>query len=434
MVIPMRNTILSLLFLAFLGVPLLAQDCAPGWAHYRTLTVDNSAGVELSDYQIEFILNTEALVGENKLQADGADLRVYSSNCTPLPFWGDSLGTSAATRIFVKVPSIAAGGSVDLQVYYGNASAAPATDGEGTFVFFDDFEGDEVDADKWEAVGEFATFQTNNGLLQYSSTSMNPGPRFKFARTKASFSEKAIFDFVIQRSNTNGFGFSSADSLLERFLIRDSGFGFDTLNQIAVIRDTTDNGQASQNSYPILRFDRRAFNTVSITPHINDQNEFVMTRFANEGLGDENLDTLTVQGLNMSGFHFIVSSFGAPFVIEMDNIRVRQHTDNPPVSVVGMEMGADPNSLPSMINPELVEVYPNPASNQLVIAVDWETDVQVRLLDASGRLVTGVGALLLDATPRTMDLTQVPVGVYVLQFVGANDGQLLHGRQLMIAR
>lgn len=413
---------------------LQAQDCAPGWAYFRSVTVDNSSGESLTDYQVSFTLNTADLVTAGKLQADGADLRVYADDCTPLPFWGDSLGTSAETRIYAKIPAIAAGGSVTLQVYYGNEMAESAADGDNTFIFFDDFNDAEVDADKWEAVGEFDRFQTNAGLLQYASTSLNPGPRFKFARSKMSFSDKVIFDFVIERTNADGYGFSSVDMDLDRILFRDSGFGFDTLNIIAIMDDTLDNGFATETLYPLLRFDRFAFQTVSITAETNEQNEIVISRFANEGLGDENTDTHVVQNINMSGFHFIVSGFGPSFIIEMDNFRVRQHTDTPPTSTTGAEMDADPSSVRHLIDPTLVQVYPNPANERITLNVDWPEEMVVQFSDARGRMIPNISTTLSAGTQQTLSVNELPAGLYYLQLRRASDGVLLHSRQLNIAR
>ncbi|WP_425412704.1 DUF2341 domain-containing protein [Lewinella cohaerens] len=368
------------------------------------------------------------------MRADGADLRVYTTDCTLLPFWADSLGLNTATQVWVKIPSIAAGASMDVQVYYGKADATSAADGDNTFLFFDDFEGAEVDANKWEAVGEYATFGVNDGFLQYASTAMNPGPRFKFARSKATFSEQVIFDFVIERTNADGFGFSSSEEDLSRFLIRDSGFGFDTLNQIAVMLDTTSNGSASQNTYPILRFDRFAFNTVSITPHINDDNQFVITRFANEGLGDENLDTFTVNNINMPGFHFIVSSFSNTFIIEMDNIRVRQHTATPPVSTNGAEIFLDPSNLTSLIDPSRVQVFPNPATEQSQISIDYQEPVSVQVFNAQGQQFSNLNIRLNPGQSASLATSQLPAGLYLLQFNRLSDGALLHTHSLSVVK
>jgi hypothetical protein len=210
--------------------------------------------------------------------------------------------------------------------------------------------------------------------------------------------------------------------------------GADTLDQIAVMQDTISNGSAIQNDYPLLRFERGIFNTVSITPELNDQNEFVMSRFANEGLGAENLTNLVVRGLTMSGFHFILSSFGAPFVIEMDNIRVRQHTDVPPGSTVGEELAANPSNVQNLIDPSLVAVYPNPGADYVVVQIDLEAAVLVELRDAYGRLLPNMGAVLANPAPQVLSLSELPVGVYYLQFRRAKDGLLLHSRPLSVAR
>lgn len=424
----------TLLLFSFSCYFLHAQDCAAGWSYYQTVSIDNSLGGNLIDYQVAIELNTAELVAQGKLRADGADLRVYTTDCTLLPFWGDSLGLNTATKVWVKIPSIAAGASMDVQVYYGKADATSAADGDNTFIFFDDFEGAEVDANKWEAVGEYATFGVNDGFLQYASTSMNPGPRFKFARSKATFSEQVIFDFVIERTNADGFGFSSSEEDLSRFLIRDSGFGFDTLNQIAVMLDTLSNGSATQNSYPILRFDRSAFNTVSITPHINDDNQFVITRFANEGLGDENVDTFTVNNLNMPGFHFIVSSFSNSFIIEMDNIRVRQHTATPPTSSNGAEIFLDPSSLTSLIDPSRVQVFPNPATEQSQISIDYQEAVSVKVFNAQGQQFSNLNIRLNPGQSASLATSQLPVGLYLLQFNRLSDGALLHTHSLSVVK
>lgn len=427
-----RFTLLSMLLT--ISLFLYAQDCVSDWSYYRSIAIDNTNGESLTDYQVGFTLNTAELVASGKLQADGADLRVFMDDCTPLPFWGDSLGTSNETRIWVKVPAIDAGANLSLQVYYGNPSAESIIDGENTFILFDDFEGTEVDTDKWEAVGEYATFEVSNGRLRYSSTSMNPGPRFKFVRSKASFVENITLDFVIERTNADGFGFSSSEEPISRFIIRDSGFGFDTLNQIAIMHDTISNGTATQLTYPLLRFDRSEFNTVSITPHINDQNEFVFTRFANEGLGNENTDTLIVQNINMPGFHFIMSSFSSSFIIEMENIRVRQHTAYPPSNSVGEEQMLSPSSLDQLIAPTLVQVFPNPTQGIIRIKADWEESMIIQLYNSQGRMMPNINTSLLPKSEQTMDFSQVPSGIYFLQFRRASDRALIHSQKLNILR
>jgi len=56
-----------------------------------------------------------------------------------LPHWIEWWDGSTA-RVWIKVPSIPAGGSVDIYMYYGNPDAQDASNGTAVFDFFDDFE------------------------------------------------------------------------------------------------------------------------------------------------------------------------------------------------------------------------------------------------------------------------------------------------------
>jgi len=68
-------------------------------------------------------------------------------------------------KVWVKVPKIPAGGSVDLYIYYGSPTAESESDGEAVFEFFDDFEEDSLDTSKWVIVS--GTWQVESGALHY---------------------------------------------------------------------------------------------------------------------------------------------------------------------------------------------------------------------------------------------------------------------------
>jgi hypothetical protein len=425
----------TLLIFSFFCYFLPAQDCAPGWAYYQTVTIDNSQGGNLTDYQVAFELNTAELVAQGKLRADGADLRVYTTDCTLLPFWGDSLGLNTATKVWVKIPSIAAGASVDIQVYYGKANAASAADGDNTFIFFDDFSSGTVNPAKWETIGEFATLEVIDGMLNYSSTGSSQGSRFKFARTVPVFSNEVIFDYAGAINNSNGFGFSSSTGTeLERILFRQSSFGFDTLNQVAFMQDTLSNGFQIEGLYPLLRFPRFEFNTASITVGLNSDNNLRFTRFANEGIGDENTNEYIPFQLETTGFHFIMSSFSSSQNIFLDNIRVRQQTENPPVSTNGVEVFLDPSSVSTLIDPSRVQVFPNPATEQSQISIDYQEPVWVQVFNAQGQQLTNLSIRLNPGESASLTTKQLPAGLYLLQFQRLSDGALLHTQALSVVK
>lgn len=421
-------------FLVLLCASLTAQNCVSGWGYYRTATIDNSAGGNLTDYQVRIQLNTAELVAAGNLRPDGADLRVFADDCSPLPFWGDSLGISTTTDIWVKLPALAAGATTTIQIYYNNPSAPSVADGDNTFIFFDDFSSGTIDPAKWEAVGEFNRFEVENGILQYSSTGSSQGSRFKFARTVPEFSEKVIFDYNGTVTNSDGFGFSNGDDTapLTRLIWRQAGFGFDTLNQVAFIQDTISNGFQVEGLYPLLRFERFAFNTASVTVESNANNNLEFTRYANVGLNAENTNTYILEQATMPSFHFIMSTFSFNTTSQLDNIRVRKPADNPPTTSVGPQLISDPTGVSSLIDPARVQVFPNPTSDFAQVQIDVEEAVRLEIGDAAGRNLSVETVRLIGGQVEQLDLQQLPNGTYFLQFRRLSDGALLHTRQLKV--
>lgn len=119
-----------------------------GYLYYRLLTITNNANN--TDYQVKLDINTQDLVDDGKMQADGKDIRFQDSdNTTNLSYWIESGMNSEHTIIWVKVPTLV-NGTKDIYFYYGNPSETTAgSDGEDTFIFFDDFPGTSVNTTKW---------------------------------------------------------------------------------------------------------------------------------------------------------------------------------------------------------------------------------------------------------------------------------------------
>ena len=91
----------ALLF--FLAAEIHAQ--LPGYSEQVTVTIDNTAGTSaLSGYPILVSLNTQSMIAQGRLQADGDDIRFLDSdNTTPLSFWmvPETLNTPA-TRFWIR--------------------------------------------------------------------------------------------------------------------------------------------------------------------------------------------------------------------------------------------------------------------------------------------------------------------------------------------
>jgi len=112
-----------------------------GWNYRRTVTINNTSGSTLTDYQVKIDLSnlTPPFIFGNA-NSDGSDVRITSDDgVTEIPFWIEEwdFPTLRAT-IWVKVPDIPTPGGATVYLYYGNATATSTSSGSNTFSLFDD--------------------------------------------------------------------------------------------------------------------------------------------------------------------------------------------------------------------------------------------------------------------------------------------------------
>jgi predicted GH43/DUF377 family glycosyl hydrolase len=108
------------------------------WLYRRPVEISNSCGETVEGYQVQVTLGSA--FDFSKALNDGSDLRVTDSDgVTVIPYWVEEWNAGNETAsIWVKVPSIPAGGTTTIYLYYGNPGASSASDGDATFEFFDD--------------------------------------------------------------------------------------------------------------------------------------------------------------------------------------------------------------------------------------------------------------------------------------------------------
>jgi len=133
-----------------------------GWSFRKLVTITGSPDGDLTDYQMRFVVHrTEGtdsggnVYAGTNVKEDYSDLRFTTPGNTPIPYWIESSDAGSAV-VWVKVPSIPTAGT-QLYLYYGNPGAPPVSDGDATFLFFDNFIGSSVNATKW-------TIHENNGI------------------------------------------------------------------------------------------------------------------------------------------------------------------------------------------------------------------------------------------------------------------------------
>ena len=105
------------------------------YGNYRKpIALTNANASNLTDFQVSFTTNTQTLVSEGKMQADGRDIRIIDSDgVTPLSYWIESGINTTTTKIWVNVPLIPVGGKT-VYLVYGNSANTAQSSTANTFI------------------------------------------------------------------------------------------------------------------------------------------------------------------------------------------------------------------------------------------------------------------------------------------------------------
>jgi YD repeat-containing protein len=127
-----------------------------GWSYRKSVTLSRASGT-VSNYQMKLLVGeTSGATGENvdcggHIRADFNDLRFTNSNGELLDYWIESItGTTPnqLATVWIKFDSIGTGATT-FYMYYGKSDATAYSNGDNTFIFFDDFPGTTINTNKW---------------------------------------------------------------------------------------------------------------------------------------------------------------------------------------------------------------------------------------------------------------------------------------------
>jgi hypothetical protein len=165
------RSLLTILVLLLIAVTVLLKiNSKPGkivaawwdesWAYRRTITVSNSSGSNLTDFQIAITIDTAALITAGKMKSDCSDIRLTDNNSSLLPVWLETYGLNACnsttSKLWTKLSSLPTSGAT-VYLYYGNSLASSTFDGNNVFMFFDDFDNSSIDTNKWNQTGSLTS-------------------------------------------------------------------------------------------------------------------------------------------------------------------------------------------------------------------------------------------------------------------------------------
>jgi hypothetical protein len=156
-----------------------------GWQYRKKINLTGSVGAG-TNYQVllkvgessgasgyDFHVNGHSAnfpSGKNQ----GGDLRFTANDgITLLDFWVESVAGTSPNRvanIWVEV-SADLGTNQSIYCYYGNPNATNVSNGDNTFLFFDDFEGSSLDTTKWDS--GITVLSYGNSIINFQSSINN---------------------------------------------------------------------------------------------------------------------------------------------------------------------------------------------------------------------------------------------------------------------
>ena len=187
-----------------------------GWSYRKLHTIAGSPDGELTNYQVRFVVHRtdgdddgeDVYIGTN-CNEDYSDLRFTSLDNIPMSYWIEEIGTDYAV-VWAKVPSIPTSG-IQMYLYYGNAGAESLSNGDETFIFFDGFDADSLDTNKWTASGGSTTVSGGICTVEYSGSNAyltsydawNTGIILRTRIKSAHYQTTTYQEFIGLRDNPN---------------------------------------------------------------------------------------------------------------------------------------------------------------------------------------------------------------------------------------
>ena len=136
-------------------------------AVWYEITIDNSANSnDLTDYQVLLEIVNDSTFFED-CKNEQKYLEFYDTDKATLlnHFVEEFDTTNKNAKIWIKVPSIPANSTKTIYLKINTRRTTDLSNGENVFDFFDDFEGTEIDSDKWKT--NSPNFSVENSIIKF---------------------------------------------------------------------------------------------------------------------------------------------------------------------------------------------------------------------------------------------------------------------------
>jgi hypothetical protein len=401
-----------LIMLSEFALPALGQ-CLPGWKFTMPVAVNNNTFASLKDYQVKVTLNTAIPIAASKMTSTGDDIRFVDANsCKLLQYWIESGMNSANTVIWIKLPVLGASSTRNITMYYGNATAAPMSNGDSTFIIFDDFNGTKLNTEKWQTVttSTNAALTVSNGKLN-CSTDLEAN-----IRSKAAFSNP-----IIAEANMTSIS-GSWDGLALLNANTNDGYS---------MWEGTVNTGGSTTMYTGDAFTPANPACHNYTTHTRSTNANPGTVMGIWSLSWPSSNVQLAQwpgGVFNNTYNYVTQAptvqiaagnmCGATGSMSIDWIRARNYAASEATTTVGNEHSTGIENITPAYN---VNIYPNPAYNEVHIDLQ-KADGNIetlQLLDINGKIMNNmiVAGKRENINIQVADLAK---GVYFIKMTGKN--------------
>jgi len=416
------NIIKLLICIVIASLPFGSKaKCITSWEYYQPVTVSNNTSTALSKYQVKVVVNTSILISAGKMISTGDDIRfVDPTTCSNLNYWIESGINSSTTIIWVKLVSLAANGNEVINMYYGNPAAPAASNGDSTFIIFDDFIGTSLNTSKWSITtsGNNASVVVTGGNLVCSTTaeanirsaSSFPSPLIEECNMKAvtgSWESMAI----VNSGSDDGTGLWLGDY------------------------DYATGSNGAYHMWTGWTFLPNNPNCNYYTGHFTDS---VQVSDAITGIWQISWPSSNVQKLTWPGGSFSTANTaktlgntvqiavgnmcGATGSMSVDWIRARSYSATEPTTSVGAEVINHNSSIESEPVVNDVSIFPNPAEN--IINVDLSkinNSVEtLQWIDINGNEIRSINVKS-ESGIISLNTNSFSRGVYFIRLIGTNE-------------
>lgn len=204
----MRKIAIILTMILLCNIVLILSPIVSATDHWYNLSWDYRKSITITGKQLGD--QTRLLVGKTSggnitcsghCNNDFSDLRFTDISMNLLPYWIENYTSGAQATVWINNSQNVS----TIYMYYGNGGALTTSDGNTTFYFFDDFNGTNLNLQKWTQTGAIAvTFSSS--LLYLDSDAIN-----EYISAKKSFGlNYAMYGRIKEVSSLypwQGFGF-----------------------------------------------------------------------------------------------------------------------------------------------------------------------------------------------------------------------------------